>query len=111
MREKESRARQTQTYSSASSQAPEPTHRHPASIHGSEIVQQDVDAADAQLQREFDKRSAAEQTAAMNLVHFAQMNTDLDINPDKIGTLIEMLIVRVDFSSLMPPFSINQLTG
>jgi hypothetical protein len=96
MREKEARAQQTQTHSSASSQAPEPTHRHPESTYGSEIVQQDIDAADAQLQREFGKKSTAEQSAAVNLVHFALLNADLDVSPDKIGVLVDMLIVSLE---------------
>ncbi|KAI9864136.1 MAG: hypothetical protein M1813_003453 [Trichoglossum hirsutum] len=80
VRESETRT-QTQTHSSASSQA-------------LESVQQDVDAVDAQMKREFGKRSAVEQTAAINLVHFAQMNTDLDINLDKFGVLIDTLIAE-----------------
>ena len=114
MREKE--ARRTQTNSSASSQAPELMHRQPASAHESEGVQ-DVDAADAQLQREFDKRSSAEQAAALNLVHFAQapMNADLNINADKIGILIDMLIVSIKCSPAFPPrrhlSGANPLTG
>lgn len=87
MRESETRT-QTQTHSSASSQA-------------LENVQQDVDAVDAQMKREFGKRSAVEQTAAINLVHFAQMNTDLDINLDKFGVLIDTLIVSFFFSFLL----------
>ena len=89
MREKG--ALQNQINSSASSQVSELTHRQLAE---SDVVQ-DVDTADAQLQREFDKRSSTEQAAVLNLVHFAQtpMNTDLNIGFDKIGPLVHMLIV------------------
>ena len=87
------RSQLDQTNSSASSQASELAHGQPAETD----VMQDVDTADAQLQREFDKRSSTEQAAVLNLVYFAQtpMNTDLNINPDKLGPLIHMLIVSV----------------
>jgi hypothetical protein len=90
------RARQDQTNSSASSQASELAHGQPAEPD----IMQDVDTADAQLQREFDKRSSTEQAAVLNLVYFAQtpMNTDLNINPDKIGPLVHMLIVSIGCS-------------